>query len=172
MKLSLKTSVILAGLATVAMASAASATPVRFDGTYVGAGVVGGVINSGLPNGKATFGGNIQGRIAAPNSVAPVSIRPSVKFANTNSAIVTTVTYDQAIGKNTNLYVGPGYSWVQKDGQTSPMGNRDAFVVNAGVESEVAKGVVVYTDAAVGLRAFQGTSKSSVAIGAGVGLKF
>jgi hypothetical protein len=174
MKLSLKNSMILAGLATVAVTTvatqAATAAPVRFDGSYIGAGVAGGVIDSGLPNGKRTFGGGIQGRFAVPN--APVSVRANVLFANTNSAIVPTLTYDQAIGKNTNIYAGPGYSFVQKDGQTSPIGNRDSFVLNAGVESEVAKGVVVYTDAKLGLRAYQASPHPALAIQGGVGLKF
>jgi hypothetical protein len=174
MKLSLRNSVILTGLATVAMAAMvakpASAEPVRFDGSYVGAGLAGGLVSSGLPGGERTFGGHIQGRFAVPN--APVSVRGTVMFANNNSAIIPTLTYDQAIAKNTNLNVGAGYSFVQKAGQATPLGNRDAFVLTAGVESEVTKGVVLYTDAKVGLRAYQNKPTSAVSVQGGVGLKF
>ncbi|MBE9028885.1 hypothetical protein IQ266_03805 [filamentous cyanobacterium LEGE 11480] len=169
MKLSLKISLIFAGLATLMAVQPASATPVRFDGSYVGGGVTGGVIESGLPNGERTFGGNITARVALPNT--PVSVRGSVLFANTNSAIVPTVTFDQGLSDKTNLYAGAGYSFVQNQGQTSALGNRNSVVLNAGVESEVVKGVVVYGDAKYGLRGYD-TGRGALAVGGGVGLKF
>jgi hypothetical protein len=169
MKLSHKISLLFVGLVTLAAAQPASAAPVRFDGSYVGGGVTGGVLESGLANGKRTFGGDINARIALPN--VPLSVRGNVKFANTNSAIVPTITYDQGISNKTNVYAGAGYSFVQNQGQTSPLGNRNSVVLNAGVESEVAKGLVVYGDAKYGLKAYN-NGKGALAIGGGVGLKF
>jgi Outer membrane protein beta-barrel domain len=169
MKLSLKISLLFVGLATLVSMQSASAAPVRFTGSYVGGGVTGGVLESGTSTGTRTFGGNINARIALPN--VPVSVRGNVQFANTNSAIVPTVTYDQGLSDKTNVYAGAGYSFVQNTGQNSPLGNRNSVVLNAGVESEVAKGLVVYGDAKYGLKAFT-NGKGALAVGAGVGLKF
>ncbi|MBD2328221.1 MAG: hypothetical protein B0A82_21420 [Alkalinema sp. CACIAM 70d] len=173
MKLSLKAiafasvSALLVG-STVA-ASSASAQPVPFNGSYVGAGVSGSVTGGGAGNDGPNFGGNVQGRFAVPN--APVSVRGTVLFNGNNSAIVPTLTYDYAVAKNTNVYAGAGYSFVQKDGTNSPLGNRDTAVLNVGVESQVAKGVVVYSDAKYGIKGYE-SGKPSVGLSAGVGLQF
>jgi hypothetical protein len=174
MKLSLKASAILSGfsavLAVATLANSASAAPVRFDGSYIGAGATGSVNSVSVPGGGATFGGAIQGRFAVPN--APVSVRANVLFTDKNSAIIPTVTYDYGIGKNTNLYGGVGYSFVQNKGQATPLGNKNSTVLTAGIESQVAKGVVVYGDTKVGLKAYQGSNAAAVNVGGGVGLKF
>ncbi len=174
MKLSLKASAVLSGFSAVlvvaSLANSASAAPVRFDGSYVAAGASAGLTNAPVVGGAATFGGEIRGRVALPN--APLSARASALFTNQNSAIIPTLTYDQAIGKNTNAYFGAGYSFVQNQGVATPLGNKNGAVLTAGLESQVAKGVVVYGDTKVGLKAYQGSNKAAVNLGAGVGLKF
>lgn len=175
MKLSLKSIATLSTLSALALsplflAGSASAAPVRFDGSYVGAGVGGSVTNGGRGNDNAVFGGNIQGRFAVPNT--PVSVRGSVMFNGDNSAIIPTLTYDLPVAKNTNVYVGGGYGFVQNGGQTSQIGNQNAPVITAGVESEVAKGIVVYSDAKYGINAYQGSNAGSLSVVGGVGLRF
>lgn len=176
MKLSLKSVAILSSVSALVVAplflgaGSASAQPVRFDGSYVGAGVGAGVTNGGRDNDAATIGGNISGRFAVPN--APVSVRGTVLFTDDNSAIVPTLTYDIPVSKNTNIYAGGGYSFVQKDNKASQLGNKDAAVITAGVESEVTKGVVVYSDAKYGINAYQGSGANSLSLQAGVGLRF
>jgi hypothetical protein len=174
MKLSLKASALLSGISAVlvlsSLANSASAKPMRFDGSYVGAGATGSVTSVAVPAGAATFGGAIQGRFAVPN--APVSVRTAVLFTDKNSAVIPTVTYDYGIGKNTNLYGGVGYSFVQKTGQATPLGNKSSAVLTAGIESQVAKGVVVYGDTKVGIKAYQGSNAAAVNVGGGLGLKF
>jgi hypothetical protein len=169
MKLSHKISLFLVGLVTLAMVKPAAAAPVRFDGSYVGGGVTGGVLESGLANGKRTFGGNITARVALPST--PISVRGNVLFSNTNAAIVPTITYDQGISNKTNIYAGAGYSFVQNAGQTSALGNRNSVVLNAGVESEVAKGLVLYGDAKYGIKGYT-NGKGALAVSSGVALKF
>lgn len=170
MKFSLKISLLFAGLVTaVAVANPAAAQPVRFDGSYVGGGISGGVLESGLPDGDRAFGGNVKARIALPNT--PVSVRGDVQFANTNSAIIPTVTYDYGLSNKTNIYAGAGYSFVQDKTKTSPMGNDDSVVLNAGVESEVVNGVVVYGDAKYGINGFN-NNKGALSLSGGLGLKF
>jgi hypothetical protein len=44
--------------------------------------------------------------------------------------------------------------------------------VGAGVESEVAKNFLVYTNAKVGLRAYQNSAGDAVSINGGVGYRF
>ncbi|NJM45586.1 MAG: porin family protein [Alkalinema sp. RU_4_3] len=174
MKLSLKASAILSGFSAVlvlsSLACSASAQPMRFDGSYIGAGATGSVNSVGVPGGAATFGGAIQGRVAISNT--PISVRASALFTDKNSAIIPTVTYDYGIGKNTNLYGGVGYSFVQNKGVATPLGNKNSTVLTAGIESQVAKGVVVYGDTKVGLKAYQGSNAAAVNVGGGVGLKF
>ncbi len=175
MKLSLKSVATLSALSALALsplffAGSASAQPVRFDGSYVGAGVGGSVTNGGRGNDNAVFGGNIQGRFAVPN--APVSVRGSVMFNGDNSVIIPSLTYDLPVAKNTNVYLGAGYGFVQKNGQTSQVGNQNSAVLSAGVESEVGKGVVVYSDAKYGINAYQDTGRGALSFSGGVGLRF
>ncbi|KAM3111702.1 hypothetical protein [Phormidesmis sp. 146-33] len=181
MKLSLKSVALLSTLSIAAIAplffgaGSASAQPIgtqtdRFDRSYVGAGASAGVTNGGRTNDAAVFGGNIQGRFAVPN--APVSVRGTVLYTGKNSAVIPTVTYDLPVSRNTNVYGGAGYSFVQNENQSSQIGNKDAAVITAGVESQVAKGVVVYSDAKYGINAYQGSNSGALSVQAGVGLSF
>ncbi len=154
----------------VLSAGTASAKPIMFDGSYVGAGVAAGVTNGGQQGDAATLGGNIQGRVAVPN--VPVSVRGAVLFTNENSAIMPIVTYDVPVANNTNVYVGAGYSFVQKDGKPTPLGNRDAAVITAGAETGIGDHVVVYGDAKVGIKAYENSSASALSLQAGLGYRF
>jgi hypothetical protein len=184
MQLSLKVSTTIrkavpmgiAALSTLAISplvlsgGAASAGPIVFDDSYVGAGIAAGVTNGGQQGDAATFGGNIQGRVAIPNT--PVSIRGAVLFTNVNSAVMPIVTYDIPVANNTNIYVGGGYSFVQKPGQPTPIGNKDAAVLTAGAETGIGDYVVVYGDAKVGIKAYQNSPASSLSFQAGLGYRF
>jgi hypothetical protein len=139
-------------------------------GSYIGAGVAAGVTNGGQVSDDAVFGGNVQGRWAIPD--VPISVRGAVLFGGETTALVPTLTYDAAIGKHTNLYIGGGYAFVVNDGERTPIGNRDAAVVTVGVESEVAKSVVVYGDAKWGIDAYENSSADALTLQAGVGFRF
>lgn len=176
MQLSLKLSATIAALSTVVLSSAflsagsASARPITFNSSYIGAGVAAGVTNGGQTGDAANFGGNIQGRVAIPN--APVSVRGAVLFGGENSAVMPMLSYDQAISDNANIYVGAGYSFVDKEGKPSPLGNRDAAVVTLGAEAGLSKDVVVYGDAKWGIDAYKNTSADAISVQAGVGYRF
>ncbi len=157
-------------IAPALIANQAMANPVRFDGSYVGAGVAAGVTNGGQNNDAATLGGNIQGRIAIPN--APVSVRGAVLFGGDNAAIVPTVTYDQRISDNANIYAGVGYSFMDRANQPSPLGNRESVVITLGAEAEVARRVVVYGDAKWGINAYENSPADALSFQAGVGYRF
>ncbi|MDR9897219.1 hypothetical protein G7B40_022015 [Aetokthonos hydrillicola Thurmond2011] len=138
--------------------------------SYIGAGISAGVTNGGRQNDAALLGGNVQGRYALKN--APVSVRGAVLFGGDSVAIVPTLTYDAAIAKNTNLYLGGGYSFVTDDGQASQLGNKNAPVLTLGAESQVAKNTVIYSDAKFGIDAYKGSDSDALSLQAGVGYSF
>ena len=157
--------------ASMAMLQSASAAPVNgMNKGYIGGGVAGSVTNGGTGSDDLNFGGNLQGRLAIPN--APVSVRGTVLFNGNNSAIVPVVTYDMPVAPGTNVYAGVGGAFVQNQGVNSPIGTRNSVVLNAGVETQVAKGIVVYTDAKLGINAYQGSSASALGLSGGVGIQY
>jgi hypothetical protein len=177
MKRTLKSVITISALAATVIApvllsvGSASAEPTKgTNSTYVGAGVAAGVTNGGGENDAATFGGNVQGRIAVPK--VPVSARGAVIFSDDTSAIIPTVSYDIPIAKNTNVYVGGGYSFVETDGQPTPIGNRNAPVVTVGAETQIGQDIVIYGDTKVGIDAYENTSGTAVSIQGGAGFRF
>ncbi|PZV11566.1 MAG: hypothetical protein DCF22_14250 [Leptolyngbya sp.] len=147
-------------------------TPTRgFGGAYVGGGVAAGVTNGGQQGDAATLGGNIQGRIA-PFANVPVSARAAILFGRETTAIMPLVTYDLPIAANTNLYVGGGYSFVEKNGKPTPLGNKSAPVVTVGAETSVTRDIVVYGDAKLGIKAYENSPASALSFQAGVGYRF
>lgn len=142
-----------------------------FSGAYVGGGIAAGVTNGGQQEDAALLGGNIQGRIAPIQNI-PVSARAAILFGPNNTAIMPMVTYDLPVAKNTNVYVGAGYSFVEKDGRNTPLGNRNAPVVTLGAESSITRDVVVYGDAKLGVNAYKNSSASALSLQAGLGYRF
>ncbi|RCJ18573.1 histidine kinase [Nostoc minutum NIES-26] len=149
---------------------AAAETKKGTDASYIGAGVAADVTNGGQNNDAANFGGNLTGRVKLGNT--PFSARGNVLWNDQTSAIIPEVSLDVPIANKTNAFVTGGYSFLDKDGSPSPLGNRDAVVVGAGVESEVAKNFLVYTNAKVGLRAYQNSPASAISINGGLGYRF
>lgn len=149
--------------------------PQGFGGAYIGAGPSGSITNGGQANTSALLGGNIQGRIQIPNT--PVSARGSVLFGPNNAAIVPMVTYDIPVARNTNVYVGGGYSFVE-DKQSfgvkknTPIGNKNAPVVVVGAEHGITRDFVVYGDVKLGIRAYENSPASAVNLTAGAGYRF
>ena len=177
MKLTFKSVISLSALVATVIApvllfgGSTSAEPKKgTDADYIGAGVAAGVTNGGQNGDAATFGGNIQGRLTT--SKAPVSVRGSVIFSDETSAIMPMVTYDLPVAKNTNIYAGGGYSFVESNGKPTPVGNQNAPVVTLGAESQVGQNLVIYGDTKVGINAYQDSSGSAVSFQAGAGFKF
>ncbi|RCJ28292.1 histidine kinase [Nostoc sp. ATCC 43529] len=141
------------------------------DASYVGAGIAAGVTSGGQgTNDDATFGGNVTGRLKIGNT--PFSARGNVLWSDQTSAIIPEVSLDVPIANRTNAYLTGGYSFVEKDGSATPIGNKDAVVLGAGVESEVAKNFLVYTNTKVGINAYQNSDTPAVSINAGIGYSF
>ena len=173
MKLAKLTTSALAVASVVLSAGIASAQTVQpqgMTGSYLGAGVSAGVTNGGGQDDAALFGGNIQGRAAIPN--VPVSVRGAVLFGGDATAAMPMLTIDTPIAKNTNVYLGGGYSFVTDEGKATQLGNRNAPVVTLGAESEVAKNVIVYGDAKWGINAYKDSSADAISLQTGVGFRF
>jgi|ERR687886_656351 hypothetical protein len=176
MKLSLKSFVTFSALVATVIApvllsaGGASAQEKGTNANYVGAGVSAGVTNGGQNGDAATFGGNIEGRLTTPQ--VPASVRGSVLFTDENSAIIPTVSYDLPVAKNTNVYVGAGYSFVQESGKPTPLGNQNAPVVTVGAETQLGQSLVLYGNSKLGINAYQDSSASAVSFQAGAGFKF
>jgi hypothetical protein len=176
MKLTLKSFFTLSALVATVIApvllsaGGASAQDKGTDANYFGAGVSAGVTNGGETGDAATLGGNLSGRLTTPQ--VPVSVRGSVLFTDETSAIIPTVSYDLPVAKNTNLYVGAGYSFVQEKGKPTPLGNQNAPVVTVGAETQVGQNIVIYGDSKLGINAYQDSSASAVSFQAGAGFKF
>ncbi len=164
-------SLVVARLVSFAGAASAQSVPTKgTNASYVGAGVAAGVTNGGQTGDAATFGGNITGRLKVGNT--PFSTRGQINFSDETSAIIPHITADVPIAKGTNLYVGAGYQFVEKDGKPTPSGNKDGVAVVAGVESEVGRNFLIYSNATVGIDAYQNSPASAVSINGGVGYRF
>lgn len=121
-------------------------------------------------NNSNNFGGNITVRLKLGNT--PFSARGNFIWNDQTSAIIPEVSVDVPIANRTNAFITGGYSFVEKNGANTPIGNRDAVVLGAGVESEVAKNFLVYTNAKVKLRSYQNDDASAVSINGGIGYRF
>ena len=176
-------SAVLAVASILASTGIASAQPIEsqsiqsqsiqergMTGSYVGAGVSAGVTNGGQNNDAATFGGNVQGRYAIPKS--QVSVRGAALFGGDATTFIPMVTLDAPVAKNTNVYLGGGYSFSTNEGQATQLGNKNAPVVTLGAESQVARNVVVYGDAKWGIDAYKNGSADAVSLQTGVGYRF
>ena len=175
MKFSIKSAAVFSALSVLVasplmMAGSASAQTVAargMSGSYLGGGVSVGV---NTPNGDATVGGNVQGRL--DSAQAPVSLRGAALIGGDSTAIMPMLTYDAAIAPNTNLYGGVGYSFVTDKGNTSPLGDKNSVMFTAGLETAVQRNVVLYGDVKVGLDAFRNNNNAAVSTQAGVAYRF
>jgi hypothetical protein len=139
------------------------------DASYVGIGGGIRITDSGNDD-DGNFGGNVTARVKLGN--LPVSARGNVLWNNETSAIIPEVSVDVPIARNTNFFATGGYSFVQEQGVSTPIGDRNAVVVGAGIESAVGRNVLIYTNAKLGIRSFETTERSAVTLNGGVGFSF
>lgn len=146
--------------------------PTGTDASYLGGGIAVGVTDGGSPiyDDDSQFGGNVQGRFAIPNT--PISARGALLFGGDTVAVMPMISYDVSVNNNTNVYLGAGYSFVADEGESTPLGNKDAVVLTTGVESQVTDKVVVYGDVKLGIDAYENSSASAASIQAGAAYRF
>lgn len=169
--ITLAASVSLLALSTVlGLAPKAQALPEGLTKSYVGGGVSVGALDDGQTVDAPFVGGNIQGRYAL--SKAPISLRASALFNDQAVALVPTVSYDIPVSKNANLYLGVGYSYVPNTGHASPLGDQSTVVFSPGLEANVNKNLVLYSDAKIGLNGFKNGDATSMSVQFGAGYHF
>ncbi|KKJ00829.1 outer membrane beta-barrel protein [Prochlorothrix hollandica] len=151
-------------------ANPAAANPQGLEGSYLGAGVSIGTTSGGQGDDGRTMGGNVQGRFDVPN--APISLRGSVLFTDENAAFVPMVSYDLAVSENTNIYAGGGASLLLDNNSTTPLGNRDAFALTAGVETGLTDNLAVYGDVKLGINAYEKSLADALSIQVGAAYRF
>lgn len=144
--------------------------PTGTKASYIGAGVSAGVTNGGQTGDAATFGGNIQGRYAIPNT--PLSARGAILFSDETSAIMPMLSYDVPVTNRANVYLGAGYSFVEANGKPTPLGNKDAVVLTTGVEAEATKNIMLYSDVKLGIDAYENTSVPAASFQLGAAYRF
>lgn len=151
-------------------AGAASAQPVTngMTGSYVGGGVSVGIGQPG--DNDAIVGGNVQGRYAVPQT--PISVRAAALIGGNSTALMPLVTYDAPVARNTNLYLGGGYSFVTDQGHASPLGDRNAPVIVAGLETAVRPNVALYGDVKLGINGYQNSNNQPVSFQLGGAYRF
>ncbi len=155
----------------VLSAGSASAQPRRScDHTYVGGGLSAQVTNGGQDNDAANIGGNIQGSL--PVDGTPIDVKAKVLWNNDATAINPEIAAGKCFGSRTKVYGAVGYSFVEQDGKSTPLGNNDSVTASVGIESEVKKGIVVYSNATLAVDGYENTSAMPVNIGTGVGIKW
>ena len=185
----------------VAFSQSAQAEPAGFDGNYVGVSVNGNLfedarnslINPGnvgqrilqealrqqglIPDdrqeesGAAALGQHqYQGRVDLQNSA--LSLRGTVYLEDGARAILPTLSYDFAVGNDTNVYAGAGYALVDGEGGVTPVGDRSGLVLTAGAEAEALPGLVIYGDAKFGINTDSVRGNSPMRLQLGVGRRF
>jgi len=113
-------------------------------------------------------GNQFQGRVDLAHS--PVSLRGTVFLSETATAVLPSLSYDLAVGKQTNLYAGVGYAVVNAPNLTTPLGRESGVVLSTGLETAAGKNLVVFGDAKLNLneKAIPGESKLRFQFGAGI----
>ncbi|MGB6299335.1 MAG: hypothetical protein WBF90_24575 [Rivularia sp. (in: cyanobacteria)] len=155
----------------VLSAGEASAQPRRScDHTYVGGGIGAQVTNGGQDNDAANVGGNIQGSL--PVDGTPVDVKAKVLWNNDATSINPEVAVGTCLGSRTKVYAAGGYNFVEQDGKSTPLGNKDSLTASVGIESEVKKGIIVYSNATLAVDGYENSSAIPVNIGTGVGIKW
>ena len=155
----------------VLSAGSASAQPRRScDYTYVGGGIGAQVTNGGQDNDAANIGGNIQGSL--PVQGTPIDVKTKVLWNNDATTINPEIAAGTCLGSRTKVYGAVGYSFVEQDGKSTPLGNKDSVTASVGVESQVKKGIVVYSNATVAVDGYENSSALPVNVGGGVGFNF
>lgn len=99
---------------------------------------------------------------------APVSLRTQAIIGD-GTAIVPTVSYDLPLNWQTTAYLGAGVAFVSGN---TPVGNRDSFALQPGIDYVVPNSnTVIFGNAIIGFNGFR-EGGSAVSLQGGVGLRF
>lgn len=163
---------------TVALLSLASIISLTFSteqasaqaayGSYVGAGVTGGLTQGSQGNGQQV-GGVIAVRYKLLET--PLSLRAQALIGS-GTAIVPTISYDVPINWQTDAYLGVGAAFASGD-SPSPVGDKTSLALQPGVDFVVPNSnTVLFGNAIIAFDAYRNGGGTAVSVQGGVGLKF
>lgn len=138
-------------------------------GSYVGVGVA-----AGLTDGSVNEEKQDALVLAARYKFLklPVSLRAQAFLLNDNIAVVPTVSYDVPLNWQADAYIGAGYSFSDGD-STSPLGNKDAFAIQPGIDYALPNSnLVVFGNAIIAFDAYRESGGTAVSVQGGVGMRF
>lgn len=102
----------------------------------------------------------------------PISLRAQALVLNDNTAIVPTVSYDIPLSWQADAYIGAGVSFSDGD-STSPLGNKDAFAIQPGIDYALPNSkLVIFGNAIIAFDAYREEGGTAVSVQGGVGWRF
>jgi hypothetical protein len=106
---------------------------------------------------------------------APISVRAQLLTFSDATAFVPTVSYDIPISWQADAYIGAGVAFQDggRSGDTSPIGNQTAFVLQPGVDYFFPySNMVVYGNAIIAFDAYREGGDTATSLQTGVGIRF
>jgi len=102
----------------------------------------------------------------------PLSLRGQVFLFSGTTAFVPTLSYDIPLGSQSMVYLGGGVALTEGD-RPSPVGNRNAFVIQPGLDIGLGNGnTVLFINGVYAVNAYKGNNASAFSLQGGLGLQF
>lgn len=138
-------------------------------GSYIGVGPA-----FGVAGGNDRDGRSASAVIAVRYKLleTPISLRTQAYVFGGTAAVVPTVSYDIPLNWQTDVYIGAGYSFSNGE-EASPVGNRNGFAIQPGVDYVLPSGnTVIFGNAVIAFDAYRDGGGTAVSLQGGVGLRF
>ncbi|MCS6813694.1 MAG: hypothetical protein NZ772_09025 [Cyanobacteria bacterium] len=102
----------------------------------------------------------------------PVSVRGQVFIFSGTTAFVPTISYDLQVGSNSLVYLGGGVALTEGE-RPSPVGNRNAFVLQPGIDIGLGdSNTLIFINGVYAFNAYKGNNGNAFSLQGGVGLQF
>jgi hypothetical protein len=170
--------VALVGFASAALCT--SSTVVRAQAAYSSyvepgyTGYVGVGAGFGFTDGAPGEDSGVSVIIAGRQKIGqlPLSLRGQVFLFSGTTAFVPTLSYDLPVGSQSTIYLGGGVALTEGD-RPSPVGNRNAFVIQPGIDIGLGNSnTVIFINGVYAVNAYKGNNASAFSLQGGLGLQF
>jgi hypothetical protein len=162
---------LLAGLGISLSAPAFTAEAQPAYGSYLGVGA-----SFGLNNGNVNAGETARTSVLLTGRYkfleVPLSIRAQAMIGS-STAVVPTVSYDFPLNFDTDLYLGAGAA-LANTADTTPVGNKNSFVLQSGVDFAIPKSnFVLFSNVVFAFDAYRNApGVTATSVQAGLGFRF
>ncbi|NJK35946.1 MAG: hypothetical protein HC919_13960 [Oscillatoriales cyanobacterium SM2_2_1] len=140
-------------------------------GSYLGVGASFGLTSGNTSQGEVSrTSGLLAGRYKFLE--IPISLRTQI-LIGTSTAVVPTVSFDFPLNFDTDLYIGGGVALANTQ-ETTPVGNRNSFVIQPGIDYTVPNSnLVLFGNVIFAFDAYRNSSGSSAtSLQTGLGFRF